>query len=61
MNCADTQMMRVKPGDPDNSLLYDKVANMTPKCGTHMPPGSMLKPEQLQQIRDWIMMGAMNN
>jgi hypothetical protein len=61
MNCADTQMMRVKPGDPDNSLLYDKVANMTPKCGTHMPPGSTLKPEQLQQIRDWIMMGAMNN
>jgi hypothetical protein len=60
-NCADVGGIRVVAGDPANSLLVDKIANATPKCGTHMPPGGMLTAAQIQQVRDWIMAGAMNN
>ncbi|MET0389120.1 MAG: PQQ-binding-like beta-propeller repeat protein [Polyangiales bacterium] len=60
-NCADVGGQRVVAGDPANSLLLDKVSSATPKCGTVMPPGGMLTPAQIQQIRDWITAGAMNN
>jgi len=57
-NCADSGQTRVVPNDPANSLLLDKVASAAPKCGTVMPPGSMLTPQQIDQIRAWIMAGA---
>lgn len=57
-NCADTGLTRVVPNDPANSLLLDKVASAAPKCGTVMPPGSMLTAPQIEQIRAWIMAGA---
>jgi hypothetical protein len=60
-NCADVGGMRVVAGDPANSLLFDKISNAMPKCGGHMPPGGMLMPAQIQQVKDWIMAGAMNN
>jgi hypothetical protein len=60
-NCADTGLMRVKPSDPTNSLLVNKVEAATPMCGMHMPPGGMLTADQLKQLRDWISAGAMNN
>ena len=59
-NCADTGMQRVKPGDPDNSLLVQKLSG-TPPCGVAMPPGGMLTPEKLMLIRTWIQNGANND
>ena len=46
----------VVPGNPEQSLLYNKVYR------GEMPPGSMhLKKADLQVIYDWIKQGAMNN
>jgi hypothetical protein len=61
-DCKTTGLMRVKAGDPDNSLLMKKIdLATTPPCGVRMPPGGMLKPEQIMQIRQWIMNGAQND
>jgi hypothetical protein len=57
-NCADAMIARVKAGDPDNSLLMQKLQG-TQKCGSSMPPGGKLSDDQLKLVRDWIMMGAM--
>jgi hypothetical protein len=59
-NCSDTGLIRVKPGDPDNSLLIKKLEG-SPPCGMPMPVGGMLKPEQILQIRTWIQSGANND
>lgn len=61
VSCATSNLTRVVPGDPTNSLLLDKVANANPKCGGHMPPGSDLPPAMVTQLRDWIMAGAKND
>jgi len=53
--------MRVVPGDPDNSLLFDKIASDKPKIGARMPPAQALDPEEIEQIRSWILAGAPNN
>jgi hypothetical protein len=60
-NCVDSQLTRVVAGDPNTSLLVNKVEQATPSCGQHMPPGGMLTPAEIKQIRDWITAGAMNN
>lgn len=60
-NCADTGMMRVTAGNPAQSLLVNKVEAAQPMCGLHMPPGGMLMPAEIQQIKDWIMAGAKND
>jgi PKD repeat protein len=55
-------LMRVKPGDPDNSYLYKKVAGAAGISGSRMPRGGpVLTSAQLQLIRDWILAGAQNN
>jgi hypothetical protein len=60
MACAG--MKFVVPGKPNESLLYRKVADAMPACGTRMPLSlAPLKPEELKQIEDWILMGAPNN
>lgn len=56
-NCADAMIMRVKAGDPDNSLLVQKL-EAKQKCGMSMPPGGKLTDTQLKLVRDWVMMGA---
>lgn len=56
--CATTGLKRVVPGDPDNSLLVTKLEQAMPACGTRMPPGAALKPEQIKQVRDWVAAGA---
>jgi outer membrane protein assembly factor BamB len=61
MRCSDTGLLRVAPRDPDASLLVQKLEAPTPVCGQHMPPGSMLRPELLQQLRQWILAGAKND
>lgn len=57
-NCSDAMIMRVKAGDPDNSLLVQKL-EAKQKCGMSMPPGGKLTDVQLKLVRDWVMMGAM--
>jgi hypothetical protein len=67
-------MLRVKPGDPENSLLYQKLfagAAAAPCClqdaggcqyGEHMPDvfGEALTPSYLEAVREWILNGAPN-
>jgi hypothetical protein len=68
--------LRVSPGRPDESVLYQKL-NPAPPCGIQMPAdttafstngtsqlkfsGSALPADQLQLIYDWIQEGALNN
>lgn len=56
---------RVKPGDPDSSLIYVKVSEICaqppPDCptGERMPKGfAPLSPTQIEAIRTWIAAGA---
>ena len=58
-NCADTDATRVVAGDPDASLLQQQLEG-TQTCGGPMPMVP-LPMEQVQQVRDWIAAGAMNN
>lgn len=59
--CGGTGKILVVPGNPDASLLVDKVSNAKPSCGAVMPPSGPLPAAQIQQIRDWISAGAKNN
>ena len=61
MSCNGTGLLRVAPGDPDASLLVQKLEADPPVCGQHMPPGRTLAPEQLAQLRAWIGAGAAND
>jgi uncharacterized membrane protein len=56
--CKDSGLMRVKPGDPEHSLLYLKLTN--PPCGSKMPPAAFTQAtqEQVELVRQWIMDGA---
>ena len=50
----------VIPGDPDNSLLIQKMLDTQP-TGLPMPPSQLLPQEQVQAVIDWIQAGAPNN
>lgn len=50
----------VKAGDPEGSLLYQKVA-AAPMCGMRMPPGGMVPASDVELLKNWIMAGAMND
>lgn len=66
---------RVIPGNPEASLLYQKVSKDMPPCGSRMPadPNMLLKngtavfsgtpisDDQQQLIYNWIAAGAQNN
>jgi hypothetical protein len=56
-NCADSGLMRVVPGKPDDSLLVKKLEGTQP-CGDPMPIGNKLSDEQISQVRAWIENGA---
>lgn len=56
-NCAGTGTLRVKPSDPDSSLLVQKLEG-TQKCGMAMPPGGMVEDDKLAMVRNWIKAGA---
>jgi hypothetical protein len=58
--CSTSMIMRVKAGDPDNSLLMQKL-NGKQTCGAQMPPNGSLKPEELKLVNDWIAAGAKND
>lgn len=55
--CADREVLRVKPGEPEQSLLFQKLGE-TPPCGVRMPVGGMLDDKQIEQIKAWIEAGA---
>ncbi|CAG1016413.1 Cbb3-type cytochrome c oxidase subunit CcoP [Anaerolineales bacterium] len=50
----------VIPGDPDNSLLVQKLLN-TQSIGGQMPPARMLDERAIQWVVDWILAGAPDN
>ena len=66
--CGGTEWIRVVPGDPDGSLLYQKVLAKTrgldAPCGDAMPQGSREAPlsgADVDAIHDWIAAGAPMN
>jgi uncharacterized membrane protein len=58
---SDGSARYVVPGDPDRSLLFEKI-NPEPADGTIMPPPSSreeaLSDDEVALIRDWIAAGA---
>lgn len=55
-------LLRVKPGDPDNSYLLMKVAGDPRIAGERMPfGGPYLEVSEIDAIRKWIESGALDN
>ena len=55
-----TTKLRVKPGDPDASLLLEKLG--APSCGERMPVGlPKLSSADVELVRKWIEDGAPKN
>jgi hypothetical protein len=53
---------RVVPGSASTSLLYQKVSEATPPCGSQMPlNANPLSAANQALIEDWINAGAPNN
>jgi hypothetical protein len=64
----DPHAVRIRPGDPVGSLLYEKVVakqqGTLPACGSPMPPSASsapLTPAQTALIAAWISGGALND
>lgn len=54
-------LMRVLPGDPDNSYIVQKLEGTAAK-GAQMPRGGPpMSPEFIATVRQWIAAGAPNN
>jgi uncharacterized protein (TIGR03118 family) len=55
-------LMRVKPGDPSNSYLIQKLEGAASIGGARMPfGGPYLDQVTIDQIKSWIAAGALNN
>jgi hypothetical protein len=54
------EMMRVLPGDPDQSYLIWKMEGHADILGDSMPPppADAVSDERIQLVRDWISAGA---
>jgi hypothetical protein len=59
--CAASGLLRIEPGNPEGSLLWQKVASRSPICGDPMPISAMLPDERIEQLRGWIERGAPND
>jgi hypothetical protein len=61
--CNTSTYVRVVAGSAGSSLVYLKVSQAAPPCGSQMPPSPtpLLNATQLQIIRAWINNGAKNN
>lgn len=58
-SAQDANRLRVAPGKPQNSLLFEKLNCDTPPVGQRMPPGSSGDNVELQAlVHDWIALGA---
>ncbi|HEX9161557.1 MAG TPA: hypothetical protein VF980_07595 [Thermoanaerobaculia bacterium] len=54
-------LLRVKPGDPQNSYMYRKITGVG-ITGFQMPQGGpFLDATQIALVRDWILRGAPND
>jgi hypothetical protein len=51
-------MLRVKPGDPENSYVYKKLACEGGIVGSCMPLGFAFEPDVPRIFHDWIEAGA---
>ena len=62
---ADPSILRVSPGDPDHSLLFQVVQAPVPDTELgeleQMPVGAALDDDDIDQLRRWIEAGAENN
>ena len=60
---AQQGLLRVSPGDPDQSFLMIKLrAGLDPSYGDQMPDtGQQLDDGDLNAIAQWITLGAQNN
>lgn len=59
INTYSNTLTKVKPGDPNNSLIYEHI---TGKLQPQMPFGQTpLSKDQIQNIKNWIQDGAKNN
>lgn len=60
-DCQDGRL-RVKPGDPENSYLFDKLSNNDLCTGDPMPKSltgwEPLPHDEIQTVYDWICQGA---
>ena len=49
-------------GNSSQSLLFQKVSEANPPCGSQMPLGGPpLSSEQMTSIEEWINAGALND
>jgi hypothetical protein len=61
-SCGSSGDIRVVPGNASQSLLFEKVSEATPPCGSQMPLGGpFLSSAQVTLIEDWINAGALND
>jgi hypothetical protein len=53
---SDSSVVRIKPGDPEKSLLYQLLAHTFPDTTIFMPPlgTSMIDTVGLQLVKNWI-------
>ncbi len=55
-------MLRVKPGDPANSYLVQKLEGAAGITGERMPLGGpFLDQATIDKVKSWIASGAPNN
>lgn len=52
-------VLRVAPTDPDNSYLIQKLEGAVGITGGQMPPGAPLPQSDIDQVRQWILDGAL--
>ncbi len=59
---TETDLLRVAPGDPENSYLIHKLEGRSSIVGSQMPRGGpFLSAEEIDVIRSWVAAGATNN
>ncbi len=59
VQCSGVATTRVVAGDPMGSLLFRKISEDSPPCGTRMPQGSPpLEAPLIELVRLWIAEGA---
>lgn len=51
----------IKPGDPDDSEIFEKITETDPEERMPPPPKSPLSNEQITLLRTWVKQGARNN
>src|SRR5580704_8562125 len=61
-SCGSSNETRVVPGNASQSLLFQKVSEANPPCGSQMPLGGPpLSSAQMTLVEAWINAGALND